>query len=167
MLNPGLDKLTQEDSNWQRLEEKATQVVEQYSSSQELARGRLQAESTWLRHQSHELERSAKANFPFMFPLVKYILSLYASSTFYTLFALGPIRAHKVRCLKGMVPHIAGLWKTSYMSYKDSHMSNCLMTLSQKYLCISKRQELTLHFSMQTHRIKSTFPIYGWIPMLK
>lgn len=41
MINTGLDKLTQEDSKWQRLEGKATQVVEQYSTSQELARGRL------------------------------------------------------------------------------------------------------------------------------
>lgn len=41
MLNTALDKLTQEDSKWQRLEGKATQVVEQYSTSQGLATGSL------------------------------------------------------------------------------------------------------------------------------
>lgn len=65
-----------------------------------------------------------KVDFPFILHLIKLTLRIHAMSTFYILFALRPISAHKARCLIGTVPRTAGL-KGPYVSYKDSHMSNC------------------------------------------
>lgn len=140
MINTGLDKLTQEDSKWQRLEGKATQVVEQYSTSQELARGRLQAESTWLRHQNHGLQRSAKANFPFVFSLVKSMLSLYASSILYVLFALEPIRVHKARMShRHSASYSWTLEEVTCVIQRKSHVQLCCDTV----LAISLYTEMT------------------------
>lgn len=74
---------------------------------------------------------AVKVIFAFMLSLTKFTLSLHVFNTDYILFALRPISAYKARCLMDMILIQLGL-KGPYVSYEDSHLSNCVLTLFKK-----------------------------------